>query len=90
MRLLGLLTALAAAAVVAGCSAPPEPAEKPTPSSAVPSVGHGAFAYCLSQHGVPAPPGPSTEPPAGVDRKAWEAAMSECASLAPGPGPGPS
>ncbi|MDA2889504.1 hypothetical protein PDG61_01135 [Mycolicibacterium sp. BiH015] len=87
MRRLGVYAAIAAAAAVTACSAQSEPAGESTPSSVTPSVGHGAFAYCLSQHGVPAPPGPAADPPAGVDRKTWETAMSECASLAPGPGP---
>nr|WP_073683217.1 hypothetical protein [Mycolicibacterium obuense] len=68
----------------AACASPPPQA--PAPSSTVsPSVGHGSLAYCLGQHGMPSPPGPMTGPPAGVDPAAWEAAMHECSSLAPGP-----
>ncbi|MGB3355963.1 MAG: hypothetical protein WBB00_24800 [Mycobacterium sp.] len=56
-----------------------------TPTSVAPSVGHGSLAYCLGQHGMPAPPGPATGPPPGVDPAKWEQAMAECSSLAPGP-----
>ncbi|PRC42545.1 hypothetical protein C6A85_000000109940 [Mycobacterium sp. ITM-2017-0098] len=85
MRRLRVVAVLAAAAVAAACSSATEPPGESTPSSAVPSVGHGSFAYCLSQHGIPAPPGPASGPPPGVDAAAWEAAMAECSSLAPGP-----
>ncbi len=47
--------------------------------------GHGSLAYCLGQHGVPAPPGPATGPPPGVDPATWDKAMEACSSLAPGP-----
>ncbi len=87
MRRLGVITALVAVGLAAGCSTSAEPSDESTPNSVVPSVGHGAFAYCLSQHGVPTPAGPATDPPPDVDPGKWEAAMSECASLAPGPGP---
>lgn len=86
MRRLTVTVVIAAAAVVAACSSSVEPdGETTAPSSAVPSVGHGSFAYCLGQHGVPAPPGPVTEPPPGVDIETWNIAMAECSSLAPGP-----
>ncbi|QZY45434.1 MULTISPECIES: hypothetical protein [Mycolicibacterium] len=85
MRRVGIAALAAAAAMMAGCSAPSQAPPPSTPSSAVPSVGHGSFAYCLSQHGVPAAPGPVSEPPPGMDAATWEAAMSECSSLAPGP-----
>nr|WP_260755368.1 hypothetical protein [Mycobacterium sp. SMC-8] len=75
----------AAGAVLAACAAPADSPAPSTPSSAVPSVGHGSFAYCLSQHGVPAPPGPTSEPPPGIDRATWEVALAECSQLAPGP-----
>ncbi|KWX66466.1 hypothetical protein [Mycobacterium sp. NAZ190054] len=75
----------AAGAVVAACATSADTPPPSAPSSAVPSVGHGSFAYCLGQHGVPAAPGPVSEPPAGVDAAAWEKAMTECSSLAPGP-----
>ncbi|WP_197724146.1 hypothetical protein [Mycolicibacterium aurum] len=83
-----MAVAVAAAGAAAACSAPTESTRDSTPSSAVPSVGHGAFAYCLGQHGIPVPPGPASGPPPGVDAGAWDTAMSECSSLAPGPGPG--
>ncbi|MFW0152712.1 hypothetical protein ACNUDN_23275 [Mycobacterium sp. smrl_JER01] len=82
MKLAAILAV--AGALVAACSASTPPAEE-SPTSAVPSVGHGSFAYCLGQHGVPAPPGPASGPPPGVAAADWEAAMSECSSLAPGP-----
>jgi hypothetical protein len=91
MRQRAMATVLAVAGFAVACSAPaedsPGPSAPPAPTSTsvVPSVGHGSLAYCLSQHGMPAPPGPTTETPAGVDPAAWEKAMAECASLAPGP-----
>lgn len=86
MRPWAVSAVIAAVVVTAGCASAVEPdGDRTTPSSAVPSVGHGSFAYCLSQHGVPAPPGPVTEPPPGVDVKTWNIAMAECSSLAPGP-----
>ncbi|MDZ4264136.1 MAG: hypothetical protein U1D00_00255 [Mycobacterium sp.] len=89
MRLLSLIAALTAAGAVAACSAPAELPAGSTPestsTSVTPSVGHGSLAYCLSRHGMPAPPGPATEAPPGVDPAAWHEAMAECSSLAPGP-----
>lgn len=76
---------LAAAGALAACSAPTESPGESTPTSAVPSVGHGSYAYCLSQHGISAPPGPASGPPPGVDAADWEAAMAECSALTPGP-----
>ena len=42
------------------------------------------FQQCLSEHGVPAAPGPAGPPP-GVDPDKWNEAMQTCSSLAPGP-----
>ncbi|MCW2690078.1 MAG: hypothetical protein JWR37_4968 [Mycobacterium sp.] len=52
-------------------------------------AGHGAYARCLEDNGVPAPPpgAPASAPP-GVDQQTWDKAMQACDSLAPGP-PGP-
>jgi hypothetical protein len=82
-----LLAALAAAAVlVSACgSEAPEP-EPGSPSSPAPSSPtHGALAQCLSDHGVPAAPGPTAGPPPGVDPATWQKAMQECSTLEPGP-----
>ncbi|MDY6999836.1 MAG: hypothetical protein SW019_24870 [Actinomycetota bacterium] len=89
-RLLAAGAAAAAMAGLAGCSAPADPGSDPSPesestSTSVPSVGHGSLAYCLSEHGVSAGPGPAPGPPPGVDEQTWHDAMSECSSLAPGP-----
>ncbi|AFM19180.1 hypothetical protein Mycch_4475 [Mycolicibacterium chubuense NBB4] len=78
------LAAAPAVALLAACSGPSDPVVSTAPF-VTPSVGHGALAYCLGQHGIPAPPGPVSGPPAGVDPADWEAAMSACSSLAPGP-----
>lgn len=91
MRRWAMMAALATAGVAAACSAPVEDPSGPsapsvsTSTSVAPSVGHGSLAYCLSQHGMPAAPGPTTGPPPGVDPAAWEKAMADCSSLAPGP-----
>ncbi|MGE0214297.1 hypothetical protein [Mycolicibacterium sp.] len=74
-----------AALLAAACGSPePPPAEAPSVVTST-SVGHGSLAYCLSQHGVPAPPGPPSGPPPGVDPQTWDDALQECSSLAPGP-----
>ncbi|HEX2284760.1 MAG TPA: hypothetical protein VHI10_08050 [Mycobacterium sp.] len=65
-----------------GCSSSP-PAEQP--STSVSPTGHGSLAQCLSEHGVPAAPGPAVGPPPGVSEETWNRAMQECSSLAPGP-----
>lgn len=85
---IGMLWALTAAAAVAcGASESTRPTESPD------GTVHGAYARCLSEHGVtesggtPLGPGPSTPPP-GVDQPTWDAAQRACAPLAPGP-PGP-
>jgi hypothetical protein len=87
---------LAAAAVAtlavlaAGCSSETSPPpESPSATESKPATsGHGSFAHCLGEHGVPAAPGPAAGPPPGVDAGTWQQAMQACASLAPGPGPG--
>lgn len=68
---------------LAGCSSDEPPTESP-PTSAKPT--HGAFANCLSEHGVPAATGPQVAPPHGVDAASWQRALHACSSLAPGPG----
>jgi hypothetical protein len=82
---LAAVGALAAAALLASCSSAPPQHTDDSPGVA-PSTGHGAFAHCLTDHGVPAAPGPVTGPPPGVDEAAWQQAMQSCGSLAPGPG----
>lgn len=94
-RLSKVAALVAAGVTVAACAAPADPPNGSTPeptsnsestsTSVKPSVGHGSLAYCLSQHGMPAPPGPTADAPPGVDPAAWEQAMAECSSLAPGP-----
>nr|WP_240761133.1 hypothetical protein [Mycolicibacterium sp. CR10] len=79
------MAAGAAVACSAPADAPPGSERAPTSTSVAPSVGHGSLAYCLGQHGIPAPPGPTTGPPPGVDPARWHEAMVACASLAPGP-----
>jgi hypothetical protein len=86
MRKVRLATVLAAAVIVAGCSsstvAPPEESSTQAPS------GHGAYAKCLQEHGISAPPGPVAGPPPGSDEATWHKANEACASLAPGPDAG--
>jgi len=74
---------LAAAGLLAACSSnTPQPQQS---STSVAPTGHGGFAHCLSEHGVPAAPGPAVGPPPGVDQGTWHRAMEACSSLAPGP-----
>jgi hypothetical protein len=68
-----LAAVIAAAVIVAGCSSP---------------NGHGAYAKCLQEHGISAPPGPVAGPPPGTDQDSWHKATQACASLAPGPSAG--
>ena len=90
-----------ASAFAVGCGSSPdaEPGTSETgtsePGTSEPAAEHGAYAHCLSQNGVDEPPPPALGPgpgpgvpPAGVDNAAWEQALQDCASLAPGP-PGP-
>ncbi len=85
MRGIRWAAVIAAAAMIAGCSstqAPPEQSSTPAPN------GHGAYANCLHEHGVSAPPGPVAGPPPGTDQETWHKATQACASLAPGPDAG--
>jgi hypothetical protein len=49
--------------------------------------GHGGFAKCLQDNGVPASKVGPLGPPAGVDPDVWQKALEACSGLAPGPGP---
>ena len=82
MRWAWLAAGVVAAGILAGCSSSP-PAQQSTTSVA--PTGHGSLAQCLSEHGVPAAPGPAAGPPPGVDPGTWDEAMQSCSSLAPGP-----
>ena len=82
MRTAWLAAGVAAAGILAGCSSSP-PAQQSTTSVA--PTGHGSLAQCLSEHGVPAAPGPAAGPPPGVDPDTWDEAMQSCSTLAPGP-----
>lgn len=84
MRLTWLAAGVAAAGILAGCSSNPPADQKPTSTSDTPT-GHGSLAHCLSEHGVPAAPGPAAGPPPGVPEQTWKDAMAACSSLAPGP-----
>jgi len=77
-----LAVVFAAAGLLAACSSNTPPPQQSPPSDA--PTGHGGFAHCLSEHGVPTGPGPAGPPP-GVDQASWHRAMEACASLAPGP-----
>lgn len=87
MRTLWLAAGFTAAAIFTGCSSE-QPNSDPPPerqsTSAEAPAGHGSLAQCLSEHGVPAAPGPAGPPP-GVDPGKWDSAMQACASYAPGP-----
>ncbi|HTI77982.1 MAG TPA: hypothetical protein VL634_23475 [Mycobacterium sp.] len=83
MRVIAVAAGLAAAGLLAACSSN-TPAPEPSSSSVAPT-GHGGLAHCLSEHGVPAAPGPAVGPPPGVDQNTWHQAMQACSSLAPGP-----
>jgi hypothetical protein len=83
MRLSWLAAGATAAAILAGCSSDPQ--QPTTTESDVAPTGHGSLAQCLSEHGVPAAPGPATGPPPGVDPDTWHQALQACSSLAPGP-----
>ena len=82
MRTAWLAAGVVAAGILAGCSSSP-PAQQSTTSEA--PTGHGSLAQCLSEHGVPAAPGPAAGPPPGVDPGTWDEAMQSCSTLAPGP-----
>jgi hypothetical protein len=82
MRARGLVVACAAVAMTLSGCASKEPAEQ-TPGTT--TTGHGSLAHCLSEHGVPAAPGPTAGPPPGVNQDTWHRAMQACSTLAPGP-----
>src|SRR4029078_6084798 len=86
MRRVRLAAVLAAAVIAGGCSssndAPSEESSTPAPG------GHGAYAKCLQDHRVSAPPGRAADPPPGSDEATWHKANEACASLAPGPDSG--
>ncbi|VEG38740.1 Uncharacterised protein [Mycolicibacterium flavescens] len=100
MRASMFFAGIAAAAALAGCASEPpgeqQPTTSPAPAQTTTSeapvqtttsetpAGHGSLAQCLSDHGVPAAPGPAGPPP-GVDAEAWNEAMQACATFAPGP-----
>ncbi|KUH99711.1 hypothetical protein AU190_15070 [Mycolicibacterium acapulense] len=100
MRAIMFVAGIAAAAALAGCASEPPDERQPTTSQAPAQTttseapaqttasqtpaGHGSLAQCLSDHGVPAAPGPAGPPP-GVDAEAWNEAMQACATFAPGP-----
>jgi hypothetical protein len=84
VRASSLAVGIAVAGILAGCSSSTPPAEQSTTTSVAPS-GHGTLAQCLSEHGVPAAPGPALGPPPGVSEETWNQAMQACSSLAPGP-----
>lgn len=73
--------AFIATATLAACSSG-DPA--PAPTSQTPSE-HGSYAQCLTEHGIPAAPGPMVGPPPGVDPDTWQQALQACSTLAPGP-----
>jgi hypothetical protein len=83
VRPISLAAGFAAAGLLAACSSNMRPPEQ-SPTSVAPTA-HGGFAHCLSEHGVPAAPGPAAGPPPGVDQDTWHRAMEACSSLAPGP-----
>jgi hypothetical protein len=84
VRITWLTAGIAAAGILAGCSSNP-PAEQTTTKDSEAPTGHGSFAHCLSEHGIPAAPGPAVGPPPGVSEDTWHNAMQACSSLAPGP-----
>ena len=83
MRAFTVAAALAAAGLLAACSSAATQPEQS--STSVAPTGHGGFAHCLSEHGVPTAPGPAAGPPPGVDQDTWHRAMQACSSLGPGP-----
>ena len=77
---------LAAAALGATACSSDSASTEQSPTSVLPT-GHGAFARCLTEHGVPAGPGPTSGPPPYVDQDTWRKAMQACSTLGPGPPP---
>jgi hypothetical protein len=80
-----LATGCAAAALLTACgSSETAPAPTTGQSTTSSATGHGAYAACLAEHGVPNPPlGPAAPP--GVDAQTWAQAQQACADKAPGP-----
>ena len=89
MRAVRTAAAIGTALLIAGCSAKEEPAQPATDADAHPA--HGSLADCLKANGVTETGGNPVVlgPPAGVDPATWDKAMKACATLAPGPAPGP-
>lgn len=96
VALLGVAGATLLAGVVVCSSDTAEPATSAAPSSSSTVTDtHEAFAQCLTDHGLPAPPkdgpggppphGAPPGPPPGVDEQTWDSARQACASLAPAP-----
>jgi hypothetical protein len=83
VRAISLAAGSVAVGLLAACSSNTPPPEQS--STSVAPTGHGGFAHCLSEHGVPSPPGPAAGPPPGVDQDTWQRAMEACSSMAPGP-----
>jgi hypothetical protein len=82
MRLVPSTIVVMAVTLVVSCSSQ-APAPAPPTSSQVTS-GHGAYAACLAENGVPTPPAGPGAPP-GVDEQTWATAREACADEAPGP-----
>jgi hypothetical protein len=84
------LTPLAAGLVagcalfMASCASSNDPRPAPTTTEATQPAGHGAYAACLAEHGVPKPPAGPVAPP-GVDAETWAKAQQACTDKAPGP-----
>ena len=78
--------ALLVVGFLAACGSTDEPAapSNTAPSSAPAASGHGAYAECLAENGVPTPPAGPAAPP-GVDPQTWAQAQQACADKAPGP-----
>lgn len=89
MRALRTAAALGVALLIVSCSSKESPA--PPASDGNPSPAHGSLADCLKANGVTETGGAPAVlgPPAGVDQATWDKAMAACATLAPGPAPGP-
>ncbi|MDT5196279.1 MAG: hypothetical protein QOH20_3033 [Mycobacterium sp.] len=85
LTLLAAGTGAAAALFTASCASPAEPQPAPTTQPATQTtMGHGSYASCLADNGVPTPPAGPGAPP-GVDPQTWAKAREACADKAPGP-----
>ena len=80
---LAAFTVAATALLATACSSNSAPPEQSSTTAA--PTGHGTFARCLTEHGVPSGPGPASGPPPYVDQETWRNAMRACSPLAPGP-----